>query len=117
MPVVRPRGPHDLAILRLVGPRAAAYTAPSVVFPHVGDRPDGVMSPPPNSLTFARHPLPSAELAFALPRFLSEPQREKQNMPLLVYFPLIIWLGMLEAMKDDMRAPATIKERPESRLQ
>ena len=32
-------------------------------------------------------------------------------MPLLLYFPLIIWLGMLEAMKDDMRAPATIKTR------
>ena len=43
--------------------------------------------------------------------FLAEPQREKQNMPLLLYFPLIIWLGMLEAMKDDLREPATIKAR------
>ena len=32
-------------------------------------------------------------------------------MPLLLYFPLIIWLGMLEAMKDDRREPATIKAR------
>jgi hypothetical protein len=32
-------------------------------------------------------------------------------MPLLLYFPLIIWMGMLEAMQDEMRAPATVKVR------
>jgi hypothetical protein len=32
-------------------------------------------------------------------------------MPLLFYFPLIIWMGMLEAMHDDMRVPATVKVR------
>ena len=26
-------------------------------------------------------------------------------MPLLFYFPLIIWMGMLEAMQDEMRVP------------
>ena len=32
-------------------------------------------------------------------------------MPLLIYFPLIIWMGMLGAMQDGMRAPATAKTR------
>ena len=26
-------------------------------------------------------------------------------MPLLFYFPLIIWMGMLEAMQDELRVP------------
>ena len=30
-------------------------------------------------------------------------------MPLLFYFPLIIWMGMLEAMQDEMRVPATAR--------
>jgi hypothetical protein len=42
---------------------------------------------------------------------LVEPQREKQKMPLLFYFPLIIWMGMLDAMKDEMRVPARAKAR------
>ena len=40
-----------------------------------------------------------------------EPQREKQKMPLLFYFPLIVWMGMLEAMQDEMRVPVTAKPR------
>lgn len=32
-------------------------------------------------------------------------------MPLLFYFPLIIWMGMLEAMQDEMRVSATVKTR------
>ena len=32
-------------------------------------------------------------------------------MPLLFYFPLIIWMGMLEAMQDEMRVSATVKAR------
>jgi hypothetical protein len=32
-------------------------------------------------------------------------------MPLLLYFPLIVWMGMLEAMQDEMRAPAPVKAR------
>jgi hypothetical protein len=26
-------------------------------------------------------------------------------MPLLFYFPLIVWMGMVEIMHDEMRAP------------
>ena len=32
-------------------------------------------------------------------------------MPLLFYFPLIVWMGMFEAMQDEMRVPATAKPR------
>jgi hypothetical protein len=32
-------------------------------------------------------------------------------MPLFLYFPLIIWMGMLEAMQDEMRASAPVKLR------
>jgi hypothetical protein len=43
--------------------------------------------------------------------YVVEPKGEKQKMPLLFYFPLIIWMGMLEAMQDEMRVPATAKPR------
>ena len=32
-------------------------------------------------------------------------------MPLLLYFPLIIWMGMTEVMQQQMQAVATIKPR------
>jgi hypothetical protein len=32
-------------------------------------------------------------------------------MPLLFYYPLIIWMGMIEVMRDQMGAPATVKVR------
>jgi hypothetical protein len=32
-------------------------------------------------------------------------------MPLLFYFPLIVWMGMLGAMQEEMRAPMTVKVR------
>ena len=32
-------------------------------------------------------------------------------MPLLFYFPLIVWMGMLEAMQDEMWVPVTAKPR------
>jgi hypothetical protein len=32
-------------------------------------------------------------------------------MPLLFYFPLIIWLGMMGVIEDEVREPATIKVR------
>jgi len=32
-------------------------------------------------------------------------------MPLLFYFPLIVWMGMLGAMQEEMRAPAVVKAR------
>jgi hypothetical protein len=31
------------------------------------------------------------------------------KMPLLFYFPLIIWMGVLGAMQDEMRVPAKVK--------
>jgi hypothetical protein len=34
-------------------------------------------------------------------------------MPLLFYFPLIVWMGMLGALQDEMRVPATVKARRE----
>ena len=30
----------------------------------------------------------------------------RKKMPLLFYFPLIVWMGMFEAMQDEMRVPA-----------
>lgn len=30
-------------------------------------------------------------------------------MPLLFYFPLIIWMGMVEIMHDELRVPAKAK--------
>jgi hypothetical protein len=37
-------------------------------------------------------------------------------MPLLFYFPLIIWLGMAEIVQDELRVPVKIKVRtPERR--
>ena len=30
-------------------------------------------------------------------------------MPLLFYFPLIVWMGMFEIMQDEMREPATVR--------
>jgi len=35
----------------------------------------------------------------------------RKKMPLLFYFPLIIWMGVLEAMQDEMRVPAAAKAR------
>ena len=34
-----------------------------------------------------------------------------KKMPLLFYFPLIVWMGMLEAIQDEMRVPAKAKAR------
>jgi hypothetical protein len=31
-------------------------------------------------------------------------------MPLLFYFPFIVWMGMMEIMRDEMM-PATVKSR------
>jgi hypothetical protein len=32
-------------------------------------------------------------------------------MPLLFYFPLIVWMGMLGAMHHETQAPAVVKVR------
>jgi len=40
-------------------------------------------------------------------------QREAGNkMPLLFYFPYIIWMGMMQIAQDEMRVPVKIKPRP-----
>ena len=36
-------------------------------------------------------------------------------MPLLFYFLLIIWMGMVEIMQDEMRVPVKIKARTPAR--
>jgi len=33
-------------------------------------------------------------------------------MPLLFYFPYIIWMGMMQIAQDEMRVPVKIKPRP-----
>ena len=33
-------------------------------------------------------------------------------MPLLFYFPLIIWMGMVEIAQDEMHVPARVKVPP-----
>jgi hypothetical protein len=36
-------------------------------------------------------------------------EREAKEMPLLFYFPFIIWMGMLEIAHDEMRVPIKVK--------
>jgi hypothetical protein len=36
-------------------------------------------------------------------------------MPLLFYFPLIIWMGMMEIANDEMRVPVDVTTRPPAR--
>jgi len=36
-------------------------------------------------------------------------------MPLLFYFPYIIWMGMMEIVQDEMRAPVKIKAQTPAR--
>jgi hypothetical protein len=46
-------------------------------------------------------------------RVLLSNQREAgNNMPLLFYFPYIVWMGMMQLVQDEMRAPVKIKARP-----
>jgi hypothetical protein len=48
-------------------------------------------------------------------RCLFEPTRGTQQMPLLFYFPYIIWMGMMEIVQEEMRASVTIKARTPAR--
>jgi hypothetical protein len=41
--------------------------------------------------------------------------REAQKMPLLFYFPLIIWMGMMEIAHDEMRGPVNVRTRTPAR--
>ncbi len=33
-------------------------------------------------------------------------------MPLLFYFPLIIWMGVIEIVREEMRIPVKVKAGP-----
>jgi hypothetical protein len=46
------------------------------------------------------------------PAFSCRNQREAGNMPLLFYFPYIVWMGMMQLVQDEMRVPVKIKARP-----
>jgi hypothetical protein len=35
-------------------------------------------------------------------------------MPLLFYFPFIVWMGLMEVAQDEMRIPVKVKARPTS---
>jgi hypothetical protein len=34
-----------------------------------------------------------------------------KKMPLLFYFPFIVWMGLMEVAQDEMRAPVRVKTR------
>ena len=36
-------------------------------------------------------------------------------MPLLFFFPLIVWMGMMEIAQDEMRVPVRVKARTSSK--
>jgi hypothetical protein len=36
----------------------------------------------------------------------------RQKMPLLLYLPIIVWMGMVELMQQEMRAPEKTKLYP-----
>jgi hypothetical protein len=40
-----------------------------------------------------------------------EPTRGNKKMPLLFYFPFIVWLGLMEIAQDEMRVPVRFKTR------
>ncbi len=36
-------------------------------------------------------------------------------MPLLLYYPLIVWMGMMEIVQHEMRAPIKVKAQSRQR--
>ena len=40
---------------------------------------------------------------------LSNRNARYKKMPLLFYFPLIVWMGMLGALQDQLRSPAPVE--------
>jgi hypothetical protein len=38
-------------------------------------------------------------------------ENARQKMPLLFYLPVILWLGMFEVAREELRAPVKIKTR------
>jgi hypothetical protein len=55
------------------------------------------------------------ELRLGRARFLAEPKREANKMPLLFYFPLIVWMGMAEILQQEMQAPVRAKTQTRQR--
>jgi hypothetical protein len=55
------------------------------------------------------------ELRLSRARFLAEPKREANKMPLLLYFPLIVWMGMAEILQQEMQAPVRAKTQSRQR--
>lgn len=47
--------------------------------------------------------------AASLLALLFRTEREAQKMPLFLYFPLIIWMGLMGVAQDEMRVPVKIK--------
>jgi hypothetical protein len=45
----------------------------------------------------------------ALPALPLRTECEAKKMPLLFYFPLIVWMGMMEIAHDEMRVPLKVK--------
>jgi hypothetical protein len=76
-------------------------------------------SPAPLSVSIARsrdhvcdqHACVITELWRSSSRFFVEPKREAQKMPLLFYFPLIVWMGMMEVVQQEVHAPTKNKIR------
>jgi hypothetical protein len=50
-----------------------------------------------------------AGTARALPALPLRTEREAKEMPLLFYFPLIVWMGMLEIAHDEMRVAVKVR--------
>jgi hypothetical protein len=47
-------------------------------------------------------------------RCIFEPTRGTQKMPLLFYFPFIVWMGLMKIAQDEMRVPVRVKTRSTS---
>jgi hypothetical protein len=50
-----------------------------------------------------------AGTARALPALPLQTEREAKEMPLLLYFPFIVWMGMLEIAHDELRVPVKVE--------
>jgi hypothetical protein len=47
--------------------------------------------------------------------FFVRTETRGEKMPLLFYFPLIVWMGMMEVVQQEVRAPVKIKAQPPQR--
>jgi hypothetical protein len=63
----------------------------------------------PNAQIAAQHARVIAGTLPELPAFLIRTETRGNTMPLLFYLPMIIWLGALGAVQDEMRGPVPVK--------